>query len=255
MDISLIIPAFVAGLITFLAPCTLPLVPGFLGFISGISVSELNGPKQTAQIKKRIIINGILYVIGFTTIFMIMGTFFGVFGVFLSTYRIWLSRIGGSFVIFFGLYLMHVFKGSYFSFLHTEHRFNLVGKLTPGKPASSFLFGATFAFGWTPCVGPILGAILLLASTTGTLAQGALLLFVFSLGLAIPFLLIAIGFGHASIYIKKLNKYLNAISIVGGAFLVIIGVLLLTNKLGIWVSIFYNLFEFLNYQERLLNFL
>lgn len=250
MDISLILPAFIAGILTFLAPCTLPLVPGYLAFIGGASAADLQDPAKAPYIRKRIFLNGVMYVIGFSLVFILMGSIFGAAGSLLAQYRLWLSRIGGAFVIFFGLYLMHafdlpIFKNT-FAFLSTTKKLSFTQKLTPGKPGSSFIFGATFAFGWTPCIGPLLGTILLLASTSGTVLSGSLLLLVFSLGLAVPFLAIALGFGHAAQYIKKISKYLNIISIIGGIFLVFIGLLLLTDNLVVWVGYFYRWFGFLN---------
>ncbi|MCH7590877.1 hypothetical protein IIB34_07560 [PVC group bacterium] len=125
---------------------------------------------------------------------------------------------------------------------------------TVGKPSSSLVIGSAFAFGWTPCVGPILGSILLLASTSTTALQGALLLTVFSAGLAIPFLLVAIGFSHAAVYIERISKYLKWISVVGGVFLVILGLLLVTNNFGLLIQYGFELFGFIEY-ERLLDFL
>ncbi len=252
--ISLIAPAFIAGLLTFLAPCTLPLVPGYLGFISGTSIDDARDPKKGKGVRKKIFYNGLLYVVGFSLVFMLLGSAFGAAGSLLGDYRLWLSRIGGVFVIFFGLYLMHVFKLPVLNFLNSEKKFNLANKLKPGKPSSSLLFGMTFAFGWTPCVGPILGTILLLASTSGTVLQGTVLLFVFSLGLAVPFLLMALGVGHAAQYVKKLTKYLNIISFIGGLFLLVLGVLLVTDRFVLWISFFYELFDFVSY-EALLQYL
>lgn len=243
MDWSLILPAFIAGFLTFLAPCTFPLVPGYLGFISGVSLQDLQDPKKQHQAKHQIMLNGFLYVVGFSVVFMLLGSVFGAAGSFLAEYRLWLSKIGGVFVIFFGLYLMHVFNLKWFSFLQRERRFNVAGKLAPGKPTSSLMFGMTFAFGWTPCIGPVLGSILILASTSSTVFQGTFLLFMFSLGLAVPFLLIALGAGHAALYVKKLSKYLNIISFIGGIFLVFLGILLLTDNFGVWISYFYR-FDF-----------
>jgi len=251
---GLIIPAFIAGLLTFLAPCTLPLVPGYLGFISGVSLKDMSDPTKANAARKKIFMNGVFYVIGFSAVFIVLGSLFGLGGAAFIKYRIWLSRIGGIFIIIFGLYMMHLLRLPMFSFLNSEKRFHISGILKPGRYGSSFLFGATFAFGWTPCVGPILGSILLLASSSATVGSGAFLLAVFSLGLAVPFLLIAAGVGNATKYIKTMSKYLNWLSIIGGAFLVFIGVLLLTGKLGLWVGFFFEMFSFFNY-DALLNLL
>lgn len=251
MEFSLIIPAFVAGILTFLAPCTLPLVPGYLGFISGVSAQDLKDPLKSKSARRKIFLNGLLFVIGFSFIFILLGSLFGLGGSALVEYRLWLSRIGGIFVMLFGLFMIGVLR---LPFLNIEKHLTGVKALKPGNPTNSLIFGATFAFGWTPCVGPILGSILTLAAASATVGQGAFLLSVFSLGLALPFLLIAGGIGSASNYIAKLSKYLNVISIVGGVFLIFLGILLFTNKLGVWVAYFYQWFDFINY-ERLLDYL
>ncbi len=254
MDLSLIIPSFIAGLFTFLAPCTLPLVPGYLGFISGVSLDDLNNSEKASSTRGKIFFNGILYVIGFSLIFILLGSLFGLGGAALAKYRVWLSRIGGAFVIFFGLYMMNILKLPFLQLLFGERQPNLTNKLKPGKPISSLIFGASFAFGWSPCVGPVLGSILVLASSSATVTQGALLLAVFSSGLAIPFLLIALGISSAGKYISRITRYLNIVSVVGGAFLVFLGLLMLTNNFAAWLSFFYRTFNFLN-ADSLLNHL
>ncbi len=251
MDFSLIIPAFIAGILTFLAPCTLPLAPGYLGFISGVSANDLQDSTKANRARRKIFLNGVLYVIGFSVVFIILGSLFGLGGAALVKYRLWLSRIGGVFVMFFGLFMLGVLK---FPFLNFEKHAGSIQALKPGNPVSSLIFGATFAFGWTPCVGPILGSILTLAASSATVGQGAFLLAVFSLGLALPFLIIAASIGSATFYLAKLSKYLNIISLVGGIFLVFLGILLLTDNLAVWIAYFYRFFDFVNY-ERLLDYL
>lgn len=241
---SLLLPAFIAGIMTFLAPCTFPLVPGYIGFISGSSAKELKDPKKYPQAHKRAVKNGFMYVLGFSLVFILLGSIFGAFGSLLFQYRPLLTKIGGACIIFFGLFMMHVFDSKHLAFLNQTKRFAFPNVLRPGHPSSSFIFGMTFAFGWTPCIGPILGTILLLASTSGTVLQGILLLFVFSLGLGIPFLLIAWGIGKAGVYIQKMSKYLNWISFLGGALLVLIGILLLTDNMVYWVAQFQGIFGF-----------
>lgn len=250
MDVSLIVPAFIAGILTFLAPCTLPLVPGYLSFISGVSGADLQDPNLAKQARRKIFYNGLLYVIGFSAVFILLGTLFGLGGAALIKHRIWLSRIGGIFVIFFGFYMLNVLKLPVFRFLKAE---KYVGGswLKPGKPTSSFLFGSVFAFGWSPCIGPILGSVLLLASTSATVVQGAFLLAVFSLGLAVPFLLIAAGIGSVGGFLGRISKYLN---LIGGLFLIFLGYLLVTNQFAVWLSYAYRFFGFINY-DRLLDYL
>lgn len=248
MEFSLIIPAFIAGILTFLAPCTLPLVPGYLGFISGVSANDLQDQNKHKTTRRKIFLNGVFYVIGFSLVFIILGSIFGLGGAALIKHRLWLSRIGGIFVIFFGLFMTGILK---LPFLNFEKHVSGVRAIKPGNPVSSLIFGATFAFGWTPCVGPILGSILALAASSATIGQGAFLLAIFSLGLAVPFLIIAASIGSASAYIVKLSRYLPAISFIGGIFLIFLGTLLLTNNLGIWVAYFYSIFNFINYDSLL----
>lgn len=254
MSLSLVLPSFFAGLLTFLAPCTLPLVPGYLGFISGVSIRDLQDPTRVRQARRRIFLNGLLYVLGFSLIFIALGSLVGLGGVWLGPYRVWLSRIGGVFVILFGLYMMHLLELPFLRFLKSDKHLPAIRFVRPGRPASSLLFGAAFALGWTPCVGPVLGSILTVAAASGTVGQGAFLLAMFSLGLAIPFLVIAAGIGWFSKHLAKVGRYLNAVSVIGGIFLVFIGLLLLTNSFGVWIAYFFRVFDFINY-DRLLNYL
>ncbi|MDP3770104.1 MAG: cytochrome c biogenesis protein CcdA [bacterium] len=251
MTISFIISAFFAGLITFLAPCTFPLVPGYLGFISGVSLKELQDPAQRKHARRTIFLNGVLFVLGFSCVFIIFGALMGFAGAILAPFRLWLTRIGGLFVIAFGFFMLNVLN---IPLLNREKKLKAPFLFKRGKPINSFILGATFAFGWTPCVGPILGTILLLASSSASVVQGTLLLAVFSFGLAIPFLVIAACIGSASTYILKSQRYLKWVSIVGGIFLIFIGILMLTGNSSFLVSYGYPLFRFFNY-ELLLNYL
>lgn len=251
MDWQLLIPGFIAGLLTFLAPCTLPLVPGYIGIISGTLAHDLTDPEKAKRAKAKIFLNGLFFVIGFTIVFIAMGTLFGFLGSGLVQHRILLSRIGGIFVVLFGLFMTGLVK---IPALEKTVRFNLPSFFEAGKPKNSLILGFTFALGWTPCIGPILGSILLLASISETVFAGAFLLFVFSIGLAIPFLLLALGIGHLAQYMKTLKRFMRWVSIIGGLFLVFLGILLITNSLGVWVSFFFSIFDFINY-EGLLEFL
>jgi len=251
ISLGFLISAFVAGLITFLAPCTLPLVPAYLGFISGVSTDDLQDPAKAKAARRKIFLNGVFFILGFSIVFIVFGTLAGIIGQELTPFRIWLTRIGGVLVIFFGLFMLGVFK---LPFLQVDKRIKLPSFIKIGKPSSSLAIGSAFAFGWTPCVGPILGSILLLASTSTTALQGALLLTVFSAGLAIPFLLVAIGFSHATKYIEKISKYLKWVSIIGGVFLILLGFLLLTNNFSLLIQYGFQIFDFIGY-EGLLDFL
>lgn len=248
---ALAIPAFIAGILTFLAPCTLPLVPAYLGFISGASLEDLKDPIKAGSAKRKIFLNGLFFILGFSLIFISFGVLAGLAGSLLVPYRIWLTRIGGVFVIIFGLFMLNVFK---IQFLSREIQFRTPAIFERGKSVNSLILGVAFGTGWTPCVGPILGSILLLASTSSTALQGGLLLAIFSLGLALPFLTIAAGIGSASNYIAKLSAYLNWVSVVGGIFLILLGILLITDKMTLLISYGYSIFRFIEY-DRLLDYL
>lgn len=251
MDLTLVIPAFIAGILTFLAPCTLPLVPGYLAFIGGASVEDLKDPTKSKGARRRIFMNGVLYVVGFSLVFVALGTLAGFAGTALAPYRIWLTRIGGVLVIAFGLFMLGILK---LPILNKDMQFKASRFMSGNRSRNSFVLGAAFAFGWTPCVGPILGSVLLLASTTTTALQGAFLLSIFSMGLAIPFLAIALGIGSASRYIAKISKYLHVVSIIGGLLLVGLGILLLMNKMTLLIAYGFRFFNFIGY-ERILDYL
>jgi len=253
MNLALTVPAFVAGLLTFLAPCTLPLVPGYLSFISGVTAKDWAG-RLSAKARIRIFYNAILYVLGFSAVFILLGTAAGLGGAQLGQYRTWLARAGGIFVIFFGLYMLGAFNFSALKILSRDKRLSITHYIKPGRPLNSFLFGAVFALGWTPCVGPILGSILTLAASAGTAAGGTLLLGIFSLGLGLPFLLIAAFISAAARYINAFARLFKYVSVVGGIFLLILGLLMVTDMMGLWVGFFYSVFGFINY-DRILEYL
>ena len=244
MEYSLIIPAFIAGILTFLAPCTFPLVPAYLGFISGASPGE-------SITRRKVFLNGIFYILGFSFIFILFGTLAGILGAALVPYRIWLTRIGGVFVMLFGLVMLNIVR---IPFLQREYRLELPLGLKRGSPKTSFLLGAAFAFGWTPCVGPVLGSILFFASASTTALRGAALLAIFSAGLAVPFLLTALLWGSAAQYFTRISRYLWILSFIGGILLITLGFLLFTNRFSIIIQWGYGLFRFINY-ERLINYL
>lgn len=235
MNLFLIPSAFLAGLLMFFAPCTLPTVPGFLGFISGSS-------------KKHSLRNACFYVFGFMLAFILLGGVFGIGGAALRQYRLILQRIGGLFIIFFGLMTTGFLRQPVFQ---RTFNFPLSRRLKPGQPLSSFLFGIAYGLGWTPCIGPVLGSILFLASSLENAFQGMLLLIIFSIGLAIPFLLVASGFSSITERAKKFRSVFRGIEIAGGILMIIIGLFLVTNKFGLMVSTTFKLFDFINYDSLL----
>ncbi len=228
-----LISAFLGGVLTFLAPCTLPLIPAYVGFLAG---GVKNEQKQTSSksLRLSILLNALLFTVGFSLVFIFFGTVSGTLGKFFILHRAVLAAIGGVLVIFFGVMMLGI--------IPTPRLFGgaqLPAMLRPGNPYSAFLLGLLFALGWSPCLGPVLGTILLLASTSGTAFQGGLLLFVYSLGLAIPFLLVATLYGSAFTYVVSLGKYLPIISQAAGVFFIIIGTLLVLGQFGmlnIWAA-------------------
>ena len=270
VSFTFVVSAFVAGVVTFLAPCTLPLVPGYLSFISGSSLSDLQHPEKAKKARSKIFLNGVLYVIGFSAVFIAFGTLFGLGGSLFFQYRDLLITLGGVFVILFGFFLLapaitgvtngriNVLRLPFLQFLSAEHQIHAGNKLTPGKPLSSLIFGGTFALGWSPCVGPILAVILTLAASSATVEQGALLLFVFSLGLAIPFLGTALAIGWASTHFAAIAKALNWVSLVGGIFLILLGYMMITGDFVVLNSLIFGFLRSIGldgYEESLLDLL
>ena len=237
MIAQLAIPAFIAGVLMFFAPCTLPLVPGYLGFVGGVS-------------RRRLVKNAIFFILGFTIIFILFGSVFAAAGINLSRWRPIIVRVGGAIIFLFGLTMTGLLKSQIFQY---SWSLRVPSGIKPGKALSSLLFGAVFALGWTPCIGPVLGTILLLASGTETVAQGAILLLIFSLGLAVPFLLVALGVKSLLVKENKYQKLFRGAEIAGGIILMVIGGLLVANRLGLLVSGGFRLFRFINY-DRLLNY-
>lgn len=237
LTIALGASAFVAGFLMFLAPCTLPLVPAYIAFISGVKEQDA---RSRASARRKIRRNALMFVFGFSLIFISFGVLAGFFGSFIGPYRSILSQIGGAFIILFGFMMLGALN---FAPLQREYTVSLPKSIKPGERFSAFLMGSIFALGWTPCIGPVLATVLLLASTSATVVSGGLLLGIFSLGLAIPFLLTALLYAHIRTYIQMSSRVSQAISIVGGIFLIVIGVFMLLGNFGLTVEYGYQLLE------------
>lgn len=252
MDISSfsLIGVFVAGMLVFLAPCTLPLLPAYLGFLSGLTQQSVaTGVSQKE--KRRVVLHAVLFVSGFILVFALLGLLAGVAGTILAPLRGWLKVIGGVFVILFGFMMLGVFAGS---FLDTTKRILLPRILTVGTPLSSFLLGMAFGVGWTPCNGPMLGAVLSYVGTSQAPLTSMMLLGVYGLGFSVPFLTLAILFSHASRIVDGLAPYLRIVSIVGGAVLIVLGLWLVFGHTYL-TNWFFDLFRYLDVEDVLIRFL
>jgi len=226
-----IIAAFTAGILSFLSPCVLPLIPGYLSFITGYSAAELSeGERNT----KAILIPSALFVLGFSIVFIAFGASASVLGGYLFDYRDILTKVAGAVVVVFGFFMLGIIKVPW---LYGEARVEMTKARRFGRGAA-LVMGMAFAFGWTPCVGPILGSILALASTTGSILQGVILLTAYSLGLGVPFILTALLFGRLTTTLKWLNRNSLIINRVAGVLLMIVGVLIFTGQMGVLASWF-----------------
>lgn len=211
--------AFAAGLLSFLSPCVLPLIPSYVGFLTGMSLDELQARRGTA------LLHGLWFVAGFTLVFVLLGATASALGSLLREQQQWLGRIGGVLVILFGLYLIGVLRPA---FLMRERRIELSRK--PLGYFGSGIVGVTFGAAWTPCIGPILGAIFTLAATRSGLGQGMALLAVYALGLAVPFLLTALALDRFLWWFQRFRPYLVWVDRTAGALLIVLGLLLVTDQ-------------------------
>jgi cytochrome c-type biogenesis protein len=221
--------ALSAGLLSFFSPCVLPLVPAYLANLAGITAIDPNSRKSYLPA----LLHSIAFVLGFSIIFIGLGASVGLWGSKLTAYSLLLRYIAGGLIIAFGIFLIAAYK---LPWLNYEKRLKTTVGGNPGYLRSVGI-GAAFALGWTPCIGPILGAILMLAVNSQTVAQGALLLTVYSLGLGIPFIILGLAWGAIMPLWKSINRYLGIISIVSGALLIVVGILMLTGNLA-WFSQF-----------------
>ncbi len=230
-----ILASFLAGILTFISPCILPLIPVYITLVTGLSIEELDNKKNLLSV----FLSSVCFVLGFTTVFVFLGlsvTFIGQF--FLNNINI-LRTIGGIIIIIFALHLLSIFK---IKILYKQ--FSWLDKI---KKTSNYftiyLIGCAFAFSWTPCVDPILASILIMAATQGTIAKGTFLLLIYSLGLAIPFILTALFINRFFVVFNTLKKYYRLIEIISGTLLILIGILIISggfNKITIFVTKFFN---------------
>ena len=224
--------AFFAGLLSFISPCVLPLIPAYLSFLTGSSLEELKAESGGAQ-RARVLFHALAFIGGFTIIFMLIGLSASAVGGVFANYKDWIARVGGVVIIILGLNMIGVFK---IPFLAMDKRLQV--RSANRSLVASFLVGIGFAAGWSPCIGPILSGIILLASQE-RLGPAAFLLFVYSMGLAIPFLLTAAAITQALGLLNRIKRYLGAIEITAGAFLVATGIVLVTGAFTRIAGFFY----------------
>lgn len=215
--------AFSAGLFSFLSPCVLPLFPSYLSFITGMSVERLSG-EVTAGARGRVLLHSLAFIAGFTTVFVTLGVSVSAASQFLLDYRDWIRIGGGILIIIFGLYIAGLLRVGLFG---RTAQLQIQDK--PAGFIGSFAVGLTFAIGWTPCVGPILGSILTLASNDKTVGQGTGLLLAYSAGLGIPFLLFSLALGSFLRFFKRYRPLIHTVERVAGLLLVGVGVLVVSN--------------------------
>jgi cytochrome c-type biogenesis protein len=223
-----LLAAFAAGLLSFLSPCVLPLIPSYVSFLTGMTVEEIQVRRGTA------LLHALWFVAGFSLIFIALGASASALGVALLASQHWIARVSGVLLILFGLYLVGMVRPA---FLMRERRVHLARK--PLGYVGSSVAGVAFGAAWTPCIGPILGGILTLAATRASIAQGTALLGVYALGLAVPFLITAFALDRFLVWFQRFRPYIRWVELVAGILLIILGLLLITDRftlLATWLQ-------------------
>ena len=236
--------AFLAGLFSFISPCVFPLIPSYLSYISGLSIKELTGDelsKDRNRAKFIAVKHSLMFIMGFTIVFVLLGVFSSAVGSLLHS--IWLMRIAGIFIIIMGLFILGAFnKVKFLSFMNADANINIKNK--PLGLVGSALVGVVFAAAWTPCIGPILASILFIASTMHNETAGAELLFIYAMGLAVPFFISSLSLNLFLSAFKKIRPFIKTISIISGIILIAVGILIFFNYLSIISLYFGNTFHY-----------
>ncbi|HEY2383824.1 MAG TPA: cytochrome c biogenesis protein CcdA [Terriglobia bacterium] len=227
MDEVSVFTAFVAGLVSFLSPCVLPLVPGYISIISGSSLEQLKAQEKDASLFRTVLMNSILFIVGFSITFILLGASATWIGQVLVSRMRLLGQLAGLVLIVFGIHLTGLIK---INALYKDKRFHNVQK--PRGMLGALVLGLAFAFGWTPCIGPILAGILTIASTKQTVTEGMFLLAVYSAGLGIPFLLTSLALNQFLAFYGRFKKHFHTVEVVSGALVIAVGVLILTGSLS-----------------------
>ena len=228
-----LITAFVAGLLSFISPCVLPLVPSYLMYLSGLSFHQLAQSEARAGVKHVIVLNAVLFILGFSAVFITFGASASVLGQALLDHQDALRKAGAVLIIIFGLHVSGMVK---LTWLMTERRLRLTAR--PAGPMASFFIGSTFAAGWTPCVGPILGTMLLYAATTETLLDGVALLAFYSLGLGVPLLIASLALNRFLSFFQGMKTSLRFVSGVSGVLLIVTGVVMYLDRFSVLTAFF-----------------
>lgn len=232
--------AFIAGLVSFLSPCVLPIVPSYVSFVTGLTLDELSGGANAA-VRRQSALHAGLFILGFSIVFIALGASATAAGDVLRRSLPLMQQIGGVVIIVFGLYMLRIVR---LPFLMREHRLHLAHK--PAGRFGSFIVGLAFGAGWTPCIGPVLASILLYAGLQATAAKGILLLSFYALGLGIPFFLAAIGFNWFIIHSRRLRRWLPLMERITGAILLVMGILLLTGRFAQMTNFFAGFGQLIN---------
>jgi cytochrome c-type biogenesis protein len=225
--------AFLAGLLSFISPCVLPLVPSYLMYLSGLSFQQLAHSSEHAVVKKAVLMNALLFIVGFSLVFIGFGASASLLGQVLLDYQDVIRKAGAVLMIIFGLQVSGIIK---LKFLMMEKRLSVTARRA--GPITSLLIGGTFAAGWTPCVGPILGTMLLYAATKDTLLDGVTLLAFYSLGLGVPLLIASVALNRFLSFFQQMKTYLRLVSGVSGALLMMMGVLMYLDRVSLLTAFF-----------------
>ncbi|GAB7026985.1 cytochrome c biogenesis CcdA family protein [Geotalea toluenoxydans] len=224
-----ILGALIAGFLSFLSPCVLPLIPSYITYITGLSFNDLQAEHPSHKVRQQTIIHSLCFIAGFTCVFVLLGASATFIGSFLQSHMTLLQRMGGVLIFIFGIHVTGIFD---IGMLLGEKRLTIHRK--PAGFLGSFVVGVAFSAGWTPCIGPILASILMVAATESTIYRGVSLLLAYSIGLAVPFFLSSLALHQFLVLFTRFKKYIRIFEIITGVFLMVVGILIFTNNLSLF---------------------
>ena len=226
-----LVTSFIAGFLSFISPCVLPLIPGYISFISGLTLEEMQGTAATETSRSRVLAASLAFVLGFTVVFVAAGASATALGRFLYEHAPIVEKIAGTLLVVFGLHMMGVFR---IRLLESDKRIHTQKK--PAGPLGAFLVGTAFAFAWTPCIGPILGGILAMASSRNSVGEGMQMLAAYSLGLGVPFLLTSVAINQFFTAAAKIRRHYRLIELISGGLLIVVGLLIFFDQFTLIVK-------------------